>query len=181
MDDDRIGKYLAYVLRHRPDELGLTLDPQGWVDAAQLLERMPDRISMADLERIVAHDAKERYSLREGRIRANQGHSVAVQAVDLTPVEPPPLLYHGTTAESWQAIQKSGGLRPMARHHVHLSATPEAAQEVAGRHRRQQPVVLEVDAARMTGRGHAFFRSANGVWMADTVPLQFLTPRLGMK
>ena len=26
------SKFLSYVLRHKPDAIGLTLDPEGWAD-----------------------------------------------------------------------------------------------------------------------------------------------------
>ena len=36
MPDDKIkiSKFLSYVLRHRPDEIGLTLDANGWTSVA---------------------------------------------------------------------------------------------------------------------------------------------------
>lgn len=175
-----VSKLLAYVLRHNPGELGLELTPDGWVPADLLLERLASRrgvrLSMPDLERLVAADPKGRYSLRDGRIRANQGHSVAVQAVDPTPQTPPAVLYHGTTVERWERIRAGGGLLPMKRHHVHLSIDVATAQAVGSRHRRERPLVLRVDAAGMDAAGHRFLVSENGVWMADAVPAEFLRP-----
>lgn len=177
---NQIGRYLSYVLRHRPDELGLELDTQGWCPAPVLLERLREKkrwqLTLEDLERVVASDSKGRFSLREGKIRANQGHSIDVQAIELLPVAPPPLLYHGTTVERWEKIRTSGGLAPMQRHHVHLSEELETARQVGSRHRRETLLVLKVDAAAMAARGMLFYRSENGVWMADSVPLEFLCP-----
>ena len=56
----------------------------------------------------------------------------------------------------------------MGRHHVQLPADAETAARVGARH--GKPVVLEVAAARMAADGHVFLRSANGVWLTDTVP-----------
>jgi putative RNA 2'-phosphotransferase len=56
----------------------------------------------------------------------------------------------------------------MARHHVHLSATPGTATQVGAR--RGAPVVLTVDAAAMHAGGHTFYQAANGVWLTDHVP-----------
>jgi RNA:NAD 2'-phosphotransferase (TPT1/KptA family) len=33
------SKFLSHVLRHAPDSIGLTLDPNGWVDVEELLAR----------------------------------------------------------------------------------------------------------------------------------------------
>lgn len=67
-------------------------------------------------------------------IRANQGHSLAVEETDLltplslapTPAQQPQLLLpptvvHGTRHAAWTAIVASGGLRVMGRRHVHFA------------------------------------------------------------
>ena len=60
----------------------------------------------------------------------------------------------------------------MARHHVHLSGDIPTAIKVAAR--RGKPVVLAVDAAAMHQAGIPFYRSANGVWLVDHVPPEYL-------
>ncbi len=175
-----ISKYLAYLLRHNPGELDLELDASGWTDAAILLEQLASRkgivLSIHDLEDLVATDKKGRYCIEDGRIRANQGHSVEVMAVDPVPSRPPDLLYHGTTVQRWSKIQTTGGLKKMARHHVHLSADFESAWQVATRRRRERPLVLGVDALRMWQDGLLFYVSDNGVWLVDHVPCDYLKP-----
>ncbi|MFD6528531.1 RNA 2'-phosphotransferase [Streptomyces sp. NPDC060184] len=176
MDDRRtvkVSKYLSKHLRHQPERIGLTLDPNGWVDVTELLEataRHHFPITRAELEHVVAVNDKQRFTLEGDRLRANQGHTVAVD-LDLPPAEPPPFLYHGTVARSLAAI-RAEGLRPMARHHVHLSPDRETATRVGAR--RGSPVVLFVDAAAMHRAGHVFRVSANGVWLADSVPPEYL-------
>lgn len=163
------------MLRHRPDEAGVTLDAQGWVDVEALLAGLAARgtaLTRADLDRIVAGDSKRRYAYSDdgARIRASQGHSVDV-ALGYEPAVPPPLLYHGTAERNLASILASG-LDRRARHHVHLSAAVDTARQVGGRHGR--PVVLHVDAARMHGDGFAFFVTANGVWLVEHVPASYL-------
>jgi putative RNA 2'-phosphotransferase len=171
----RTSMYLSLHLRHQPEALGLTLGPGGWVEIETLLKACVDHgfaITRADLEEVVARCDKQRFALDETgtRIRANQGHSAEVD-LQLEPVVPPDVLYHGTAADSVAAIRQSG-LQRMARHHVHLSATPATAQNVGGRH--GKPVVLVVDAAAMYRDGFVFYCSANGVWLTDEVPAQYL-------
>ncbi|MEW6348023.1 MAG: RNA 2'-phosphotransferase [Thermodesulfobacteriota bacterium] len=179
-DRTSISKYLAYLLRHNPRELDLELDESGWADAAILLERLASRrqivLTPRDLEELVATDKKGRYSLKDGRIRANQGHSIEVMAVDPVPKEPPEELFHGTTEQRWSKIQSTGGLRKMARHHVHLSADVQSAWLVATRRRRESPLVLGVDARRMWQDGFLFYLSDNGVWLVDNAPCEYLKP-----
>ncbi|HEX8230125.1 MAG TPA: RNA 2'-phosphotransferase [Chloroflexia bacterium] len=178
MDDKRLvklSKYLSKHLRHVPEALGLTLAPGGWVPVDALLEacdRRNFRITREELEEVVARNNKQRFSFDPGGtlIRANQGHSVEVD-LQLEPVEPPAVLYHGTGSQNVEAIQREG-LRRMSRHHVHLSGDMSTALNVGARHGR--PVVFEVDAAGMHQAGYEFYRSANGVWLVKHVPAEWL-------
>ncbi|KAA9378531.1 RNA 2'-phosphotransferase [Microbispora cellulosiformans] len=169
----RVSKYLAKHLRHEPERIGIELDAHGWVAVDTLLTAAAAHgfpISRAELEQVVADNDKRRYVIEGERIRASQGHSVAVD-LDLPVAEPPPILYHGTVARNVEAIREEG-LRPMERHHVHLSPDRETATRVGAR--RGRPVVLVVDAAAMHAAGHRFRLSANGVWLVDHVPPAYL-------
>ena len=172
----RVSKYLSKHLRHQPERLGLELAPGGWVPVRDLLaacarHRFP--ITRAELEEVLARNDKQRFSFDPTKelIRANQGHSVEVD-LQLEPVEPPDVLYHGTGERSAEAVRREG-LRRMSRHHVHLSGDVETARRVGARHGR--PVVFAVDAAGMRRAGHTFYRSANGVWLVECVPPAYLS------
>jgi putative RNA 2'-phosphotransferase len=139
------------------------------------LERALARpLPLHELEAVVRESAKQRFALVDGRIRANQGHSIPLD-LDFASVSPPPVLYHGTTRERWQKIRASGGLKRMQRHHVHLSSDIAAARRVAARHRGELPLILSVSAEKMAISGHEFYRSENGVFLTDQVPLQYLS------
>ncbi|MFD3544360.1 RNA 2'-phosphotransferase [Streptomyces sp. NPDC058655] len=176
MDDRRtvkVSKYLSKHLRHQPERIGLVLDPHGWVEIDALLRAAADHgfpVTRAELDHVVATNDKQRFAVEGARIRASQGHTVAVD-LDLPEAEPPAYLYHGTVAPALDAI-RAEGLQPMARHHVHLSPDRETAHRVGAR--RGRPVVLAVDAGAMREAGHVFRVSANGVWLVDAVPPGFL-------
>ena len=175
MDVVRVSKRLSYVLRHRPDSVGLALDPAGWVEVGRLLGALAAHgtvLSREELEHVVATNDKRRFAFDESgrRVRASQGHSVPVD-LELIPATPPGTLYHGTGDGAVAAIQREG-LRRMRRHHVHLSADVATALRVGRRHGR--PAVFAVDAAAMAGDGCVFFRSENGVWLVDAVPSAYL-------
>ncbi len=172
---ERLSKWMSWALRHAPLEAGISLDEAGWTSVAGLLAALAAsglEADAGDLAEVVRRSDKQRFELSgDGtRIRARQGHSVAVD-LGLEPTEPPDRLFHGTVARSLPAILREG-LQRGARHHVHLSASRDAAEQV-GR-RRGRPVVLAVAAAAMAAAGHRFYRTDNGVWLVDAVPPEHL-------
>ena len=174
-DPSQISKFLSFVLRHKPDAIGLALDPQGWASVAELIEKgnaAGAHFSRADLLYVVQTSDKKRFSLSyDGqRIRAAQGHSLSV-GLGLSPRQPPSLLYHGTATRLLDSILPQG-LKPQARQQVHLSADEATARHVGQRHGR--PVVLKIEALRMHAKGFKFFLADNGVWLTDQVPPEFL-------
>jgi putative RNA 2'-phosphotransferase len=130
-------------------------------------------ITYDELLECVETNDKQRFSFDDSGdlIRANQGHSVAVD-LKLEEKEPPPILYHGTVERFLAAIMAEG-LKKGKRHHVHLSGDIETARKVGAR--RGKPVILRVEAGPMCEQSFKFFVSANGVWLTDDVPPDFLT------
>jgi len=175
MTDLKLSKFLSLVLRHEPGRLGLVLEAAGWVTVDALLaacarEKVP--LTREKLEQLVADSDKQRFAFDEShtRIRASQGHSVPVE-LGYEPKSPPEVLYHGTV-EKFLASIRAQGLVKGERHHVHLSADEATARRVG--ERRGRPVILTVQSGAMHRAGHAFFLSANGVWLVETVPPGFL-------
>lgn len=173
--DERIrtSRFLSRILRHHPEDAGITLDAHGWADVGDLIEGInrtgTHRLDRDLLEEIVKTDEKMRYRFSEDhtKIRANQGHSVPVD-VELSETAPPDLLWHGTGEKSVPGILAEG-LLPMGRLYVHLSGDRETAEKVGARHGR--PVLFRVDCRGMREAGYRFYRSTNGVWLTR----QFLT------
>ena len=172
--DASASRFLSLVLRHRPGLIGLQLDAAGWADIETLigLSQAHRPLTREQIETVVANSDKQRFAISEDglRIRANQGHSVTVD-LGLDTVPPPDRLFHGTAARCVDSIRREG-LSKRSRHHVHLSSDIDTAMRVGARH--GAPVVLAVDAAAMAAAGHAFRRSANGVWLTDAVPPVFI-------
>lgn len=165
-----LSKYLSLILRHDPAAGNITLDAEGWTDLDNLVANAQGRFTRAEVEQVVAGNDKQRFTIQDGRIRANQGHTVEVE-LHLVAYEPPEFLYHGTYPEVVPLIQAEG-LKKMARHHVHLAADSGTAVTV-GR-RSGTPVLFKVKARQMHQEGYTFFRSVNGVWLVEHVPPQYL-------
>ncbi len=168
------SKFLSLLLRHKPQLVGLELDEHGWADVNELIRRVSRRrpLDRTTLEQIVATDDKQRYSFSaDGKlIRANQGHSIPVD-VELSELEPPPILYHGT-GERFAASIKIHGLLKKSRLYVHLSSDVDTATKVGRRH--GTPKIFRVNSGKMFADGFKFFRSVNGVWLTEHVPVKYL-------
>lgn len=174
-DRIKLSKWLSWVLRHEPAAVGLVLQENGWVAISDVMRAGMEHgqpCSKEDLLDVVRTSDKQRFAVDgdELRIRANQGHSSPV-VMSFPEVVPPMRLFHGTATRFIVAI-RAAGLVKGQRHHVHLSADVDTARVVGSRHGRV--IVLTVDAQAMYADGHRFWRSENGVWLADAVPTAFL-------
>ena len=172
----RVSKNLSYVLRHRPDTVGLELLEGGWVDIEVLLDAMKrtgKALSLEMLQKVVAENNKQRFefSADGSQIRARQGHSVEID-LGYEPTSPPAVIYHGTATRNLDSIF-ADGLQKGRRHHVHLSTNKETMIQVAMRH--GKPVLLAVDAARMSDAGCEFYVTGNDVWLTDHVSPEYLS------
>ena len=171
----RISRFLSLVLRHQPEVIGVELDPNGWTNVQDLIERANlhgTRIDRETLNHIVETNPKKRFAFNEDgeMIRASQGHSIDVD-LGYQNEQPPEFLYHGTGETSVASILKSG-IEKRSRQHVHLSKDLETALMVGKRH--GKPVVFKVHSEQMHFDQYPFFLSENGVWLTDHVPAKYL-------
>lgn len=167
--EKEISKRLSYVLRHKPDAIGIQLDEQGWTAIPLLIQKL--NITRTELEYVVSNNAKQRFAISNNSIRANQGHSIKVN-LGLESKHPPMVLYHGTTNENYERI-KLDGLLKMNRNHVHLSEDIDTARQVGSRH--GKPIVLIIDCKEMHKEGIQFYIADNGVWLTEYVDPKFIS------
>ena len=169
-----ISKYIALILRHKPETIGIKLDEHGWANVEELINGIHAQysFSMEDLEEIVSTDNKQRYSFNDDKtlIRANQGHSISVD-VELSEAIPPETLWHGT-GEKYVASIDQQGLIPKGRLYVHLSSDAATATKVGSRH--GKPVLYIVKTKEIYDDGYSFFLSKNGVWLTKEIPVKYL-------
>ncbi len=173
--------FLSFVLRHKPEEIGISLDSDGWTDINTLIIKAGKRneqFTREMIEQIVAEDKKGRYQISEdgSKIRAVQGHSTKMVDLKFTEKTPPAKLYHGTSKKFLPSIEK-GGLLPQTRQYVHLSADLKTANTVGMRHAKVESdlVILEIDTKKMLADKFTFQLADNGVWLAKSVPFKYIT------
>lgn len=170
-----ISKLMSLVLRHKPNEIGLTLDNNGWANVNELISEINIKgyqLTYDLLQVIVETNDKKRFALSNDKtlIRANQGHSIDVD-VNLIETTPPEILFHGTAIKYIDSI-KASGIQKQSRQHVHLSKDIETAKTVGSRH--GKPLVLFIDSKQMVTDGFKFYLSENNVWLTDIVPAKYI-------
>lgn len=175
MNLTNLSRYLSLILRHKPEAIDITLDKHGWANVHDLIAGIVKNnpgFNMEVLEEIVRTDNKQRYSFNPDKtlIRANQGHSIPVD-VELSEVEPPELLFHGTGKKYVNSILQQG-LIPKSRLYVHLSKDIDTAIKVGKRHGKE--VVFQVATGQMCRDGYKFYLSVNGVWLTKEVPVNYM-------
>ena len=170
----KIGKALSYWLRHNPEDIGLNVATNGWVDVKELILKAGKNIlfDFSELKYIVQNDDKKRFSFSDDLclIRANQGHSIDVEMV-FKEIVPPDVLFHGTPNKNVDSILKSG-LNKGDRHHCHLSIDEKTAAIVGAR--RGGFTILNIKAKLMNENGIKFYISENGVYLVDEVPSSYI-------
>ncbi len=171
----RISKLMSLILRHKPEQFAVYLDPEGYASVDDIVralrESIPDA-SADDLRWVVQslEPEKARFSLSGADIKANYGHSLSERIAHLQ-AAPPELLLHGTGEQAVSSIRRDG-IRPMRRQYVHLTMNPILAARVGGRH--GKACILEVDALRASASGLAFYRANESFWLTDFVPPEFI-------
>lgn len=160
----RLSKKLSHTLRH-DDKIGIR--PDGFISLATLLSHPIFKgYTEQDVQECVDTNTKQRFTLKNGMIRANQGHSIDVPDLELTILAETDLvgtsLIHGTYTPVWKQIEKQG-LSRMGRNHIHFTTRlPSEGQIISGM-QHSCNVFVYVDALRAIRGGYTFYKSANGV------------------
>ena len=170
----RLSKFLSLILRHRPEQVGLTLDFQGRVAVDTLVQALIAHgwadLTASEIEEVTRRDAR-RFELQDGLIRARYGHSLSLQQPGQT-VRPPEWLYYAVAAEDMDAV-KAVGLRPGQRQQVHLCETPREALRLLERHGIPGEVVT-IFARLAHDHGLVFYRATERLYLVSHVPSDFL-------
>ncbi len=175
---NHLGRIMAGVLRHFPDRFGVEMDPHGWVDVDELVEAIQEKrdrfhwLRPRHLEAVAATDPKGRYEIEDGNIRATYAHSIELDW-DFPTEGVPDKVYFPVSEEELDLILERG-LSPRDRSLVHLSETYENALS-AGLRRVENPIILEIDAARAQKEGVVIWNSGKTVYTTEHVPGEFLT------
>jgi len=170
----RLSKFLSFILRHSPDKYDLSIDKNGYAEVDSVINILKPRFKnfkKEDLFELVKDDPKGRFEISGSRIRATYGHSINVVPRSES-VEPPEILYHGTSKESAGKIIEEG-LSPMDRQFVHLSVNEQDAYAVGSRHT-EEPVILRIMARKAASEGIVFYKEGK-LFLAKYIPKGYIS------
>lgn len=174
---ERVGRTMAGTLRHFPENFGLEMDEQGFVNLRELiraLQRHQRRFHWVRPHHIIAvieTDPKGRYQVSNESIRATYGHTIELD-LRLPTDNIPEELYYPTTSEETDIILETG-LKPSDRKMVHLSKTYMDAMN-AGLVRTDEPVILAVDVEKAIQDGYQVQKAGRTVFLAREIPPEYL-------
>lgn len=184
MDIQTVSKFLSYILRHHPEEIGIKVDKNGWVRISELITQSQKHgkpLNRQIIGQVSLEGIKKRFIISEDKqyIRAGYGHSIDVD-LQLRAKNPPEKLYHGTAQKHITSILAEG-IEARSRNFVHLSTTVDEAQQVGGRH--GTPQILVVQSQLMQVKGYDFYQSESekSIWLTKYVPPKFVQNGNSMK
>jgi putative RNA 2'-phosphotransferase len=171
----QLSKFLSLILRHQPQRFGVTLDAEGYAaldDVLLAVRRRFPRITLTDIHDVVSsiEPDKQRFSILDGEIRANYGHSLPGH-IEQVAADPPEVLLHGTARTNVASIL-ANGLAPMRRQYVHMTTERALAERIGARH--GDACVLTVAAAQAAAEGVMFHRANPSFWLAKAVPARYI-------
>ena len=175
-----IGRILAGMLRHFPENYGVRLDEHGWVKIYMIVpairgqKRQFGWLTPYHIEALALTDPKSRYQVSENHeIRAAYGHTIPVEMDDLPTVDIPSRLYYQTTDEELEFI-KEIGISPSDKTWVHLSLTYRQAY-VAGLYHVDTPTIVEVDSDGLIESGRQVYQATEDVFVVKEIPPEFIS------
>ncbi|MHB1471266.1 MAG: RNA 2'-phosphotransferase [Thermoplasmataceae archaeon] len=176
---ETMGRVLAGMLRHFPENYGIKLDDHGWVKtylivpAVKAQRRFFEWLTPYHIEALARTDPKQRYQVNDREeIRATYGHTIPIEIDDMPTDGIPEELYYQTTPEEYEFIKETG-ISPSDKTWVHLSRDVRQAY-VSGLYHIDSPSILAVKTGEMIANNKPVYRATDEVFLTGEIPAQFL-------
>ena len=168
---------MSYILGNRPDEFGLVPDKEGYIAIKELLKAINEEPNMAyvresHLREVLLNDRDGLFEIDGKRIRSTQRNFCPVNKEKDLPA-PPKILFKGVKRKAYPYILNSG-LLPGANEYVVMTTDRDLAIRIA-RRSDQKPIILEIRAGAAIENGITFYPFGESIYMADSVPVQFIS------
>lgn len=178
-----VGRILAGMLRHFPENYGVKLDDHGWIRIYNIIPVIRAQrkhfwwLTPYHIEALARTDPKHRYQVNdEGEVRATYGHTIPVLMDDLPTEGVPDRLYYQTTEEELEFIRETG-ISPSDKSWVHLSLTPRQAY-VSGMFHIDSPAVVEIDTEALRESGRDVYMATSEVFLVGEIPPDYIGEKI---
>ncbi len=175
---ERLGRKLLTALRHHPEEYGLRMNSDGWVDvldvgdAINQILRTETRWDRDSVQRsFIDLGLIDRVQFSSDYCRTMYGHSTPCFNPKSETV-PETSLFHGTSGRNLSSIS-CFGLHSMRRRFVQLTTDFDYANKIAEQHG-DSPVVFQVSLNSAIEAGVRFYSTRSHVWLATSIPFDCL-------
>lgn len=178
---ESIRRLMCYQLRYN------LIKNTPWVDINDMVKACKKdnpllKIFNKDIFVNIAMNDKDRFSIKNGKIKCNYGYSSKIPE-EHPIVKPPNILYHNTFSCFLENI-KAEGLKPMNRNYVFLATTEDKARSYTGKKDRyffrqkygeNTNFVLEIDAKKAYEDGIEFYKiSDNIIGVKNQIPIKYI-------
>lgn len=158
----------------------LNIRSDGFVEVTEVLRAIPE-CSLIDLQRIVATDDKQRFTLNLEEflfIKANQGHSIAaVNSLSLKHLTDVSFdIIHGTTFPCYDKI-KLQGISRMRRNHIHFTNGLSFLRGL----RKTAEILIYIDFPKASEDRIKFYESENNVILSPGDVNGYIKPKYFFK
>ena len=166
---NKISHALSTLLRHTAQKKGLPISVDGYIPISLVLQQQPFKslnTTLEEIEEVCRTNDKQRFSINDGNIRANQGHTIRLENPDLEEItldnlDQYPIVLHGTYFSSWEKIKHGNALKRMNRTHIHMAQG--LFGQVKSGVRKDIEVIIYIDLPKAINDGLKFYKSSNDV------------------
>jgi RNA:NAD 2'-phosphotransferase (TPT1/KptA family) len=175
---------MTFLLRHSLFE---HMDKGGWVDTEIVLSQLNDKnkeqnkeqnkneITLQTIVDYVKNDTKQRFQIKDNKIRAVQGHSknnileddYMYTKLTINNIQTLKPILHFTFKKNLDSIMQNG-LQPINRECIHF--VPNGDKNLA---RKNTNCILEFDAEKWILSGNTIYQAANNVILVKAEKIDF--------
>ena len=172
---ENLGRFLLYILGHRPDEFGLVPDMDGFVKYKELLQALHEEpgwsyVRQSHINEVLLGKDRPLFQAEDNRIRVLEKK----WRLDLdTPVKTIPGVLYIAVRKKAHPVVMEKGLIPNEGGYLVLCPDKNMALRI-GRRRDQRPVLIEVMAGTAEKQGLRFY-SFGDLFMGPQIPARFIS------
>ncbi len=170
-----LGRFLLFVLGHKPDEFGLTPDKDGFVKYKELLQAIHEEpgwsyVRQSHINEVLLGRDRGLFQAEDNRIRSLERR----WRLDLeTPSQYLPKILFTAIRTKAHPVVMDKGLIPGEGRYVVLSSNEELSLRI-GRRRDQKPVLLTILADTAAQKG-VLFHPFGSLFLSPLIPAEFIS------